>query len=231
MRRGLSRDEAPVYRGARDGRERARRARRQRRAATAPEYERPRGFSRLFGRSLKLRQVSAGGCNACELELNAVANVNFDLQRFGIEWVASPRHADALVITGTLTRTMRTRFGSPGTPSPSRASWSPSARCAISGGLYEGAAGVDRTFLSEIGPRSSCPGCPAPSPDLRERDPGPARRPLTPRYLLQTSRRLLPADSSPRNVNSVGMTPPNPWKVTTTTGASSPRSFSAMVCT
>jgi len=64
-------------------------------------------FAKLFGRSLKLRQVSAGGCNACELELNAAVNVNFDAQRFGIEWVASPRHADALVLTGPLTRTMK----------------------------------------------------------------------------------------------------------------------------
>ncbi|HXK20715.1 MAG TPA: NADH:ubiquinone oxidoreductase, partial [Polyangiaceae bacterium] len=64
-------------------------------------------FARLFGRSLKMRQVSAGGCNACELELGALANVNFDVQRFGIEWVASPRHADALVLTGPLTRTMK----------------------------------------------------------------------------------------------------------------------------
>ena len=64
-------------------------------------------FSRVFGRSLRLRQVSAGGCNACELELNAIANVNFDAQRFGIEWVASPRHADALVATGPLSRNMQ----------------------------------------------------------------------------------------------------------------------------
>ena len=54
---------------------------------------------RLFGRSLKLRQVSAGGCNGCELELNASANVNFDMGRWGIDWVASPRHADGLVLS------------------------------------------------------------------------------------------------------------------------------------
>ncbi len=62
---------------------------------------------RLFGRSLKLRQVSAGGCNGCEAELNAAGNVQFDLSRFGIQFVASPRHADGLVVTGPVTENMR----------------------------------------------------------------------------------------------------------------------------
>ena len=62
---------------------------------------------RLFGRSLKLRQVSAGGCNGCESELNAAGNVVFDLSRFGIQFVASPRHADGLVVTGPVTENMR----------------------------------------------------------------------------------------------------------------------------
>src|SRR5512139_3525450 len=118
------------------------------------------GFSRVFGRSLKMRQVSAGGCNACELELNALANVNFDLQRFGIEWVASPRHADALVLTGPLTRTMKDAL---------RLAWDavPEPRfvvavgaCAISGGLYAGAAGVERGFIDDVIPALYVPGCP-----------------------------------------------------------------------
>jgi Ni,Fe-hydrogenase III small subunit/NAD-dependent dihydropyrimidine dehydrogenase PreA subunit len=62
---------------------------------------------RLFGRSLRLRQVSAGGCNGCEAELNAAGNVQFDLSRFGIQFVASPRHADGVVVTGPVTRAMR----------------------------------------------------------------------------------------------------------------------------
>ena len=62
---------------------------------------------RLFGRSLKLRQVSAGGCNGCEAELNATGNIQFDLSRFGIQFVASPRHADGLVVTGPVTEHMR----------------------------------------------------------------------------------------------------------------------------
>ncbi len=65
-----------------------------------------REIRRLFGRSLKLRSVSAGGCNGCELELNALSNVNFDMGRFGVEFVASPRHADGIVISGTTTQAM-----------------------------------------------------------------------------------------------------------------------------
>jgi Ni,Fe-hydrogenase III small subunit/Pyruvate/2-oxoacid:ferredoxin oxidoreductase delta subunit len=62
---------------------------------------------RLFGRSLKLRQVSAGGCNACEADVNVLNTVVFDLGRFGIQFVASPRHADGLLITGPVTNGMK----------------------------------------------------------------------------------------------------------------------------
>ena len=62
---------------------------------------------RLFGRSLQLRQVSAGGCNACEADINVLGTVVFDLGRFGIHIVASPRHADGLIITGPVTNNMR----------------------------------------------------------------------------------------------------------------------------
>src|SRR5262249_31788569 len=61
----------------------------------------------LFGRSLKLRQVSAGGCNACEADVNVLNTVVFDLGRFGIQFVASPRHADGLLITGPVTNNMK----------------------------------------------------------------------------------------------------------------------------
>ena len=60
---------------------------------------------KIFGKSLKLRQVSAGGDNSCEWELNAANNVQFDMSRFGIEFVASPRHADGIAITGQSPRT------------------------------------------------------------------------------------------------------------------------------
>ena len=62
---------------------------------------------KLFGRSLKLRQVSAGGCNACEADINVLSTIGWDLQRFGIDIVASPRHADGLLVTGCVTENMR----------------------------------------------------------------------------------------------------------------------------
>jgi Ni,Fe-hydrogenase III small subunit/ferredoxin len=64
-------------------------------------------LKRLLGRSLRLRQVSAGGCNGCEVEANALANVVFDSSRFGIEFVASPRHADGVLVTGPVTANMK----------------------------------------------------------------------------------------------------------------------------
>lgn len=117
-------------------------------------------LAKIFGRSLKLRQVSAGGCNACELELNATANVNFDLQRFGIEWVASPRHADALVLTGPLTRNMRDAVRSAWDSMPDPRFLVAVGACAISGGLYHDTTGTDRDFLAQVGPALFVPGCP-----------------------------------------------------------------------
>ena len=61
---------------------------------------------KVFGKSLKLRQVSTAGCNGCEMELNACSNCNFDMGRFGIDFVASPRHADGIVITGPISENM-----------------------------------------------------------------------------------------------------------------------------
>ena len=61
---------------------------------------------RLFGRSLRLRQVSAGGCNACELDTNVLNTIGWDLSRFGIQFVASPRHADGILITGAVSENM-----------------------------------------------------------------------------------------------------------------------------
>jgi Ni,Fe-hydrogenase III small subunit len=61
---------------------------------------------KLFGRSLRLRQVSAGGCNACEAEINVLGTIGWDLWRFGIQLVASPRHADGLIVTGALSKNM-----------------------------------------------------------------------------------------------------------------------------
>jgi Ni,Fe-hydrogenase III small subunit/ferredoxin len=73
------------------------------RPAATPDRQR----LRLFRRSLKLRQVSAGGCNACEADINVLSTLAFDLGRFGIQVVASPRHADGLLITGPVTENMK----------------------------------------------------------------------------------------------------------------------------
>ncbi len=115
---------------------------------------------KLFGRSLKLRQVSAGGCNACEMELNALANVNFDLQRFGIEWVASPRHADALVVTGPITANMAAALQLAWDAMPAPRFVVSVGACAISGGLYADSPALDRGFLERCQPALFVPGCP-----------------------------------------------------------------------
>jgi Ni,Fe-hydrogenase III small subunit/NAD-dependent dihydropyrimidine dehydrogenase PreA subunit len=91
---------------------------------------------RLFGRSLKLRVVSAGGCNGCEVEVNALGTIGWDMGRFGIQVVASPRHADAVVICGPVTRNMEVglRKTLEATPDPKLVI--AVGACAISGGPY-----------------------------------------------------------------------------------------------
>jgi Ni,Fe-hydrogenase III small subunit/NAD-dependent dihydropyrimidine dehydrogenase PreA subunit len=91
---------------------------------------------RLFGRSLKLRQVSAGGCNACEAELNVLGTVVFDLGRFGIQFVASPRHADGIVVTGPVTENMRLALLETYAAVPAPKLVIAVGACAISGGPY-----------------------------------------------------------------------------------------------
>lgn len=117
-------------------------------------------ITRLFGRSLKLRSVSAGGCNACEMELNACSNVNFDMGRFGIDIAASPKHADGIIITGPLTENMADAIRD------SYACTSPErivivmGTCAISGGIFSESCELNRKFLDEVKPDLYIPGCP-----------------------------------------------------------------------
>ena len=94
---------------------------------------------RLLGRSLKLRQVSAGGCNACEADTNVLGTITYDLGRFGIQFVASPRHADGLLITGPVTRNMRQALEKTYAALPSPKIVIAVGACAISGGPFEGA--------------------------------------------------------------------------------------------
>ena len=92
----------------------------------------------LFGRSLKLRQVTAGGCNGCEAELNASGNIQFDLSRFGIQFVASPRHADGLVVTGPVTENMLLALQKTYEATPAPKIVVAVGACAISGGPFAG---------------------------------------------------------------------------------------------
>jgi Ni,Fe-hydrogenase III small subunit len=91
---------------------------------------------RLFGHSLKLRQVSAGGCNACEADVNVLNTVVFDLGRFGIQFVASPRHADGLLITGPVSANMRLALEKTHAAVPAPKLVIAVGACAISGGPY-----------------------------------------------------------------------------------------------
>lgn len=106
-------------------------------------------ISEYFSGSLKLRQVSAGGDNSCELELNACGNVNFDMGRFGIEFVASPRHADGIVITGPITENMAQSLQICYDAIPAPKIIILAGIDAISGGIFEGSLALNRSFLSK----------------------------------------------------------------------------------
>jgi Ni,Fe-hydrogenase III small subunit/ferredoxin len=114
----------------------------------------------LFGRSLKLRQVSAGGCNACEADINVLTTVVFDLGRFGIQVVASPRHADGLIVTGPVTRNMRLAlqktYDAVAPPKLVIALGS----CAISGGPYVGSGEAHDGVTDLLPVDLFVPGCP-----------------------------------------------------------------------
>ncbi len=92
----------------------------------------------LFGRSLRLRQVSAAGCNGCEAELNAAGNIQFDLSRFGIQFVASPRHADGIVVTGPVSENMLVALQKTYEATPAPKLVVAVGACAISGGPFRG---------------------------------------------------------------------------------------------
>lgn len=115
---------------------------------------------RIFGRSLKLRQVSAGGCNACEADVNVLNTIVFDLGRFGIQFVASPRHADGLLVTGPVTEHMRLALGKTYEAVPDPKLVIAVGACAISGGPYanrpETHGGADSVVPVDL----YVPGCP-----------------------------------------------------------------------
>lgn len=106
-------------------------------------------LKKMFGGSLKLRQISAGGDNSCEWELNASGNVNFDVGRFGIEFVASPRHADGIVITGPITENMAEALEICYHATPDPKIIVLVGTDAISGGIFSDSKALNRSFLEK----------------------------------------------------------------------------------
>ena len=121
---------------------------------------------RRLGRSLAIREVDAGSCNACELEIHALNNAFYDLERFGLRFVASPRHADVLLVTGPVTKNMREALMRTyaATPDPK---WVVAVgNCAVDGGIFAGSyavsGGVDNVVPVDLHIR----GCPPTPTDL-----------------------------------------------------------------
>lgn len=117
-----------------------------------------------LGRSLSIREIDAGSCNACELEIHALGNAFYDLERFGLRFVASPRHADVLLVTGPVTKNMREALERTynATPAPK---WVVAAGdCAYDGGCFAGSYAVVGGVSQVVPVDLHIPGCP-PSPE------------------------------------------------------------------
>jgi len=122
-----------------------------------------RAARRRLGRSLAIREVDAGSCNGCELEINALNNAFYDLERFGLRFVASPRHADILLVTGPVTKNMREALERTyrATPDPK---WVVAVGdCAVDGGLFAGSYAVTGGVEAVVPVDLHVRGCP-PSP-------------------------------------------------------------------
>jgi Ni,Fe-hydrogenase III small subunit/ferredoxin-like protein FixX len=117
-------------------------------------------FKRLFGRSLQLRQVSAAGCNACEADLNVLATPFFDLARFGINFVASPRHADGIVVTGPVSRNMKTALLETYEATPQPRVVIAVGSCTLSGGPFRGSNQITEGLDTLLPVDLFIPGCP-----------------------------------------------------------------------
>lgn len=116
--------------------------------------------ARLFSRSLKLRQVSAGGCNACEADSSVLTTLAWDIGRFGIQFVASPRHADGLLITGPVTENMRLALKKTYDAVPDPKIVIAVGACAISGGTYADHPEQHNGAMAVVPVDLFIPGCP-----------------------------------------------------------------------
>lgn len=115
---------------------------------------------KLFGRSLRLRQVSAGGCNACEADTNVLGTIGWDLGRFGIQLVASPRHADGLLVTGAISRNMELALKKTFDAVPSPKIVIAVGACAIAGGPFVGHPQILNGAAAVVPVDLYIPGCP-----------------------------------------------------------------------
>ncbi len=125
-----------------------------------------RAARRRLGRSLSIRAVDAGSCNGCELEIHALNNAFYDLERFGLRFVASPRHADVLLVTGPLTKNMREALERTyrATPDPK---WVIAVgHCAVDGGLFSGSYAVIGGVSNVVPVDLHVRGCPPSPTDL-----------------------------------------------------------------
>jgi len=119
---------------------------------------------RRLGRSLSIRAVDAGSCNGCELELNALSNAFYDLERYGIRFVASPRHADVLMVTGPVTRNMAEALQRTYTAAPDPKWVVAVGDCSLDGGCFAGSYAVEGGVSAVVPVDLHIPGCP---PDPR----------------------------------------------------------------
>ncbi|MFZ4407855.1 MAG: NADH-quinone oxidoreductase subunit B family protein [Paracraurococcus sp.] len=134
-----------------------------------------------LGRSLSIRQVDCGSCNGCELEINALQNVVYDLERFGLRFVASPRHADVLLVTGPLTRNMKEALLRTRECTPEPCFVVAAGDCAVDGGVFKGSYAIEGGIGAALPVDLVIPGCPP-----------------TPTQLLEGLLALLEAQVAPR---------------------------------
>ena len=123
-----------------------------------------RAARRRLGRSLSIREIDAGSCNGCELEIHALNNAFYDLERFGLRFVASPRHADVLLVTGPVTKNMREALERTynATPDPK---WVVAVGdCAVDGGIFSGSYAVVGGVAAVVPVDLHIRGCP-PTPE------------------------------------------------------------------